>query len=121
MVEGDLLIDHEPVDNMEEKSNADGTAPEPPSSDQSKAAATTQVADLLVKTCVSYCVWYNMDHFYVLYLADPVSFYQSFDDVIPVTSETDENNSMALALVQSGSSLSFLFKMIYLYMFVCTC
>lgn len=33
VVEGDLLIDHEPVDNMEEKSNADGTAPEPPNSD----------------------------------------------------------------------------------------
>lgn len=56
MVEGDLLIDHELVDNMEEKSNADGAAPQPASSDQTEATATTQVADLLVKPCVSYRV-----------------------------------------------------------------
>lgn len=56
MVEGDLLIDHELIDNMEEKSNADGAAPQPASNDQTEAAATTQVADLLVKPCVSYRV-----------------------------------------------------------------
>ncbi|KAM5554075.1 putative clathrin assembly protein [Rosa sericea] len=64
VVEGDLLIDHD--DNMEQKS-----APQHPS-DQSEAAATTQIVDLL-----------------------------SFDEVIPVTSESDENNSMALAIVPS--------------------
>ncbi|PRQ37669.1 putative ANTH domain-containing protein [Rosa chinensis] len=64
VVEGDLLIDHD--DNKEQKS-----APQHPS-DQSEAAATTQIFDLL-----------------------------SFDEVIPVTSESDENNSLALAIVPS--------------------
>ncbi|XP_016647795.1 PREDICTED: putative clathrin assembly protein At5g35200 isoform X2 [Prunus mume] len=69
LVEGDLLIDHKQDDNVEEKSNANGTAP-----DQSEAAGTSQVIDLL-----------------------------SFDELPPVTSESDEQNSLALAIVQSDS------------------
>ncbi|BFG14733.1 hypothetical protein CerSpe_010070 [Prunus speciosa] len=69
LVEGDLLIDHKQDDNVEEKSNANGTAP-----DQSEAAGTSQVIDLL-----------------------------SFDELPPVTSESNEQNSLALAIVQSDS------------------
>ncbi|PQQ13672.1 putative clathrin assembly protein [Prunus yedoensis var. nudiflora] len=69
LVEGDLLIDHKQDDNVEEKSNANGTAP-----DQSEAAGTSQVIDLL-----------------------------SFDELPPVTSESNEQNSLALAIVQSES------------------
>ncbi|KAH0993261.1 hypothetical protein GBA52_004744 [Prunus armeniaca] len=69
LVEGDLLIDHKQDDNVEEKSNANGTAP-----DQSEAAGTSQVIDLL-----------------------------SFEELPPVTSESDEQNYLALAIVQSDS------------------
>lgn len=58
MVEGDLLIDHKQDDNVEEKSNANGTAP-----DQSEAAGTSQVIDLLVNAYMSCFVWHKTDKF----------------------------------------------------------
>lgn len=64
---GDLLIDHD--DNVEEKSS-----PEHPRGEKSEAAATTQIVDLLVKSGLSYHIWFIMTILLVLYLADLVSF-----------------------------------------------